>query len=227
MTLINRFFTNKRILIFVFICFTTILSIPLYVKHKARHNIFANVKNVSNAEFAIVLGAGIMRNGTPGTYLQKRLDDALILYSNKKVEKILLTGDNGSVSHDEISVMNNYLTINGIPQDKIFADYAGFDTYSSMERADKIFEISDAIIVSQYYHLPRTLYIARNKGINATGFVTNSQYGRRAYKFREWFATVKSVFDCLINRKSKFYGKKVNTNGKSNVLLKQLLRAHR
>lgn len=222
MPLLNRFFTKKRILIFVFLCFTTILSIPLYIKYKARHNIFANVKNVSNAEFAIVLGAGIRSNGTPGTYLQKRLDDALILYFNKKIEKILLTGDNGSVSHDEISVMNNYLTINGIPQDIIFADYAGFDTYSSMERADKIFDISDAIIVSQYYHLPRTIYIARNKGINAIGFVTNSQYGRRAYKVREWFATVKSVFDCFINRKPKFYGKKVNTNGKSNVELKQL-----
>ena len=84
MPLLNRFFTKKRILIFVFLCFTTILSIPLYIKYKARHNIFANVKNVSNAEFAIVLGAGIRSNGTPGTYLQKRLDDALILYFNKK-----------------------------------------------------------------------------------------------------------------------------------------------
>lgn len=67
----------------------------------------------------------------------------------------------------------------------------------------------------------------RNKGINAIGFVTNSQYGIRAYKVREWFATVKSVFDCFINRKSKFYGKKVNTNGKLNIELKQLERVNR
>jgi SanA protein len=222
MDLQNRFFTKKSTLIFAFLCFAAILSIPLYVKYKARHKIFTNVQNVEAKYFAIVLGAGIKGNRTPGTYLQKRLDDALILYYNNKVEKILLTGDNGNVSHDEISVMNNYLTINGIPQHKIFADYAGFDTYSSIERADKIFDISDAIIVSQYYHLPRAMYIARNKGINVTGFVTSSQYGRRAYKVREWFATVKSVFDCFVNRKSKFYGKKVNINGKSNVELKQL-----
>ena len=43
--------------------------------------------NVEAKDFAIVLGAGIKNNGTPGTYLRKRLDDALILYSNKKVKK--------------------------------------------------------------------------------------------------------------------------------------------
>ena len=101
MTLLNRFFTKKRKLILVFLWFTTIFSISVYVRHKARHNIFANIKNVSNAEFAIVLGDGIRSIGTLWTYLQKRLDDALILYSNKKSEKILLTGDNENVSHDE------------------------------------------------------------------------------------------------------------------------------
>lgn len=222
MNFLKKYRLLKRVIVLTTLLALLMLSTPIYVKYLSRHKVFTNLQNVEAKDFAIVLGAGIKNNGTPGTYLRKRLDDALILYSTKKVKKILLTGDNGNVSHDEISVMNNYLTINGIPQDKIFADYAGFDTYSSMERADKIFDISDAIIVSQYYHLPRSIYIARNKGINAIGFVTNSQYGRRVYKVREWFATVKSVFDCFINRKSKFYGKKVNTNGKSNVELKQL-----
>ena len=44
--------------------------------------------------------------------------------------------------------MNNYLVKNGIPQNIIFGDYAGFDTYSTMERAAKLFDIENAIIVS-------------------------------------------------------------------------------
>ena len=75
--------------------------------------------------------------------------------------------------------MNNYLIAKGIPQDSIFADYAGFDTYSSMERAVKIFQIKEAIIVSQYYHLPRTLFIANQKGIHALGYTSDKNYGRR------------------------------------------------
>lgn len=201
-------FSRKRIALFVLFCFLSTLAIPLYVKYKARHSIYANVHNVENAEFAIVLGAAIKRNNQPGGYLKARLDDALTLYNAGKVSKILVTGDNGENAHDEVSVMNNYLVKNGIPQNKIFADNADFDTYSSMERAGKIFGIEHAIIVSQGFHLPRTLYIARQKGMDATGYAAKQSYGKRKYFVREYFATIKSFFDCLRKRKSKYYGKK-------------------
>ncbi len=212
---------NKTILLLILIL-AFLLSIPFYVKYKSRGKIFTNVENIASKDFALVLGAGIKPDGTPGPYLRKRLDDAYFLYENNKIKKILLTGDNGYNQHDEISVMNNYLISKGVPQNIIFADYAGFDTYSSMERADKIFGITNAIIVSQNYHLPRSLYIAENKGIDAVCFSSNSSYGRKIFKVREWFATVKAVIDCLRNRKAKFYGDKVDTNGNSNVELKQL-----
>jgi SanA protein len=199
-----------------------VASIPFYVKYKVRYKIYVNVENVEAKEFAIVLGAGIKKNGTPGSYLSQRLNAVLKLYEAKKIKKILLTGDNGAAKHDEISVMNNYLIKHGVPQNIIFADYAGFDTYSSMERADKIFGLKEAIIVSQGYHLPRSIYIAQNKGIDALGFTSQSSYGKKRYLMREWAATIKSFFDCIYNRNAKFYGKKVNTSGKSNVVLKQL-----
>lgn len=91
-----------------------------------------------------------------------------------------------------------------------------------MERADKVFDIKNAIIVSQGFHLPRALYIAREKGIDATGYARMQALGRRRYFIREYFATIKSFFDCAINRKSKYYGKKENTNGKSNIKIEQL-----
>ena len=118
--------------------------------------------------------------------------------------------------------MNNYLVKNGVPQDIIFGDYAGFDTYSTMERADKIFDIKSAIIVSQGFHLPRAIYIAREKGIDATGYATKQSFGKRRYFIREHFATIKSFFDCIINRKSKYYGNKENTDGNSNIKIEQL-----
>lgn len=118
--------------------------------------------------------------------------------------------------------MNNYLVRTGIPQDAIFGDYAGFDTYSSMERAVKIFAIRDAIIVSQGFHLPRSVYIARFKGIDAIGYSTKVSYGKRKYFVREWAASIKSFLDCITNRNAKFYGNKVNTKGSSNIKKEQL-----
>lgn len=218
----DRFKVIKRIILLSVIVGSLILSIPLFVKYSVRNKIFSNVNNVEEREFAIVLGAGIKSNGTPGSYLAQRLNGALKLYFSGKVKRILLTGDNSNKHYDEISVMNNYLVKKGVPQNVIFADYAGFDTYTSMERADKIFNIKEAIIVSQGFHLPRSVYVARFKGIDAVGFTTNSNYGERRYFKREWAATIKSYFDCIYNRKAKFYGKKVRTNRKSNVRQEQL-----
>lgn len=62
-----KVFTKRRILITVGLCLLLLLSIPFYVKYKARHKVFANVENVKNKEFAIVLGAAIINNNEPGT----------------------------------------------------------------------------------------------------------------------------------------------------------------
>ncbi len=217
-----KVFTKRRILIIIGLCLLLLLSIPFYVKYKARHKVFANVENVKNKEFAIVLGAAIRNNNEPGKFLRFRLDDAITLYRTGKIKKILISGDNGEDAHDEISVMNNYLVENGVPQDIIFGDYAGFDTYSTMERADKVFDIKSAIIVSQGFHLPRAIYIGKEKGIDATGYSTKQSFGKRRYFIREHFATIKSFFDCIINRKAKYYGNKENTNRKTNIKTEQL-----
>ena len=214
--------TKKRILIFVGLVLLSILSIPFYVRYQARNEVFANIENVKPKEFAIVLGAAIINNNRPGNYLKFRLDDVISLYKSGKIKKILISGDNGEDAHDEISVMNRYLLENGVPQDIIFGDYAGFDTYSSMERADKVFDIKSAIIVSQGFHLPRAIYIAREKGIDATGYATKQSLGKRRYFIREHFAIIKSIFDCIIHRKAKYYGNKESTKGKTNIIIEQL-----
>jgi SanA protein len=218
----KKIFSKLRILICLSLCLMAILLIPFYVKYKARNKIFSKIENIKKHDFAIVLGAAIIDNKVPGNYLKNRLDDAITLYKNEKIKKILISGDNGEAAHDEISVMNNYLIKNGIPQDNIFGDYAGFDTYSSIERADKIFEIKNTIIISQGFHLARAIYIANQKGIKATGYSTKQSFGKRRYFLREYFATIKSFFDCIINRKSKYYGSKINTKGKTNIKTEQL-----
>lgn len=90
------------------------------------------------------------------------------------------------------------------------------------KEADKVFDIISAIIVSQGFHLPRAIYIAREKGIDATGYATKQSLGKRRYFLREHLAAIKSFFDCIINRKAKYYGNKENTDGKSNIIIEQL-----
>ena len=218
---------NRKKIILKLFAFAVIMAIilsiiPIYIHYKVRDQIFTKADNVPAKEFAIVLGAAIQDNGEPGLFLKHRLEDALTLYKTAKVKKILLSGDNGAAAYDEISVMNNYLVNRGVPQNVIFGDYAGFDTYSTMERADKIFDVKHAVVTTQAFHLPRSLYLAGEKNIDAVGFSSRPAYGKKQYFLRESAATVKSFFDCLRNREAKFYGEKQNTNSGSNINLKQL-----
>jgi SanA protein len=201
----------------IFICFVAVVIINVIIKKQTNSNLYNNVTSVPPKTFAIVLGAGISQTGKPSSYLQLRLNDAIQLYQAKKIQKILLTGDNSRSNYNEIGVMYNYLVAHGVPPKIIYGDFAGFDTYNSFERASSIFNIKDAIIVSQQFHIPRCLYIAQQKNITAVAFASNTNFGSNTYLLRESLATAKSVIDCLLNRKAKFYGNTVNTNLPSNI----------
>lgn len=206
----------RRIIVITGILMIIILAVPVYVKYSVGRSIFQKSVNLPHKEFAIVLGAGVKKNGKPGCFLKQRLDDSVYLYNKGIIKKVLVSGDNGEKSYDEISAMNQYLLNAGIPQNKIFGDYAGFDTYSTMSRASKVFGIKDAVIVTQKFHLIRSVYLAQQKGIKAVGYSSSSK-GQRQYFTREWFATIKSFFDCVIDRKPKFLGKKVSTDNQTNI----------
>ena len=209
-------FKYWRIVLVPGIILILFLATPVYVKYSVRGSIFQKSVNLPHKEFAIILGAGVKKNGKPGSFLKQRLDDSVDLYNKGIIKKVLVSGDNGEKSYDEISAMNQYLVNAGIPQNKIFGDYAGFDTYSTMSRARKVFGVKDAVIVTQKFHLNRSVYLAQQKGIKAVGYSSSSK-GQRKYFAREWFATIKSFFDCVIARKPKFLGKKVNTSGLTNI----------
>ena len=106
----------------------------------------------------------------------------------------------------------------GIPEEDIFLDHAGFDTYSSVVRAEKVFKVKDMIIVSQEFHLPRAIYIARKKGQTAYGYISdNHKYpGMLNMKIRECLANVKAFFSIQFNINPYFLGPEIPITGASN-----------
>lgn len=124
---------------------------------------------VPQRDVALVLGAGVLPDGQPTDYLRARLDLGYQLYQSGKVRAILVSGDNGEIHYNEPEVMRNYLIAKGIPARKVVADYAGFDTYASCVRAQKVFGTTSLTVVTQSYHLPRALTICRQLGLDAVG----------------------------------------------------------
>ena len=174
--------------------------------------VYDSIEKVPHAQVAIVLGASVM-NGKPSPILADRANAAIALYNAGKVGKILVTGDNGALSHDEVSPVRKYLLDAGIPSQDIFLDHAGFDTYSSMYRAVAVFEAQSAIIVTQDFHLPRALWIARHLGLTAYG-ITAAGGTNSAYNYvREIPASFKALFEVWTRREPKYLGQTFPLSG--------------
>jgi SanA protein len=154
----------------------------------------------------IILGASILPNGDLSLVLKDRVDTAIQLYVEGKVGNILVTGDDGTLAHNEVRPIRKYLLANGVPDKAIFLDHAGFDTYSSMYRARDIFKVDSVVVVTQSFHLPRALFIARKLGIDAYGVSADRHQYMFKNSVREVFADVKAVLDILIHRKPKYLG---------------------
>jgi len=194
-----------------------IISVNYYVKSSTKKNIYYSIKKFPKNDVGIIFGAGI--NGDqPSKYLKDRLDAGIALYKANRINKILLSGDNGRDEYDELTVMKNYCFKHGVDTTKIFIDYAGFDTYSTMYRAKHIFNIKKATLISQEYHLNRAIYIGQKLGIKSVGYsANNGEYlGYKYVTFREYGSVFKSFFDVLRNREPRFLGNPIDINGVAN-----------
>lgn len=181
-----------------------VINIGIYVVTKAY--IYNDATKASGAEVALIPGAAILQGGTLSPIFMDRANSAITLYEAKKVSKILVSGDNSTVSHNEVNPVRLYLLSKGIPDQDIFLDHAGFDTYSTMYRARAIFGVSSVLITSQSFHLPRAVFIARRLGLQAYG--VNADVGTMLFQnyLREVFANEKAVFDLLFHTKPKYLG---------------------
>ncbi|HMX24496.1 MAG TPA: ElyC/SanA/YdcF family protein [Blastocatellia bacterium] len=118
---------------------------------------------------AIVFGASVYGNGDLSPILEDRVDTAIELYRARKVDRILVSGDNRHASYNEPKAMQDYLITHAVAAKDVIVDYGGRSTYETCLRAKDIFGLERAVLVSQGYHLPRALYIANQLGLDAVG----------------------------------------------------------
>ena len=206
------------ILIFVVVMFIGVIGANLYVKYSTKNDIMdCNVK-CGGADCIIVLGAGIWGD-EPSPMLADRLNKAIDLYKEGVAPKIIMTGDHGKKYYNEVKVMKNFAIDRGVPSEDIFMDHAGFSTYDSLYRARDVFGAKRVVIVSQEYHLYRSLYIAKKLGMEAVGVPTvhRNYAGDNIREIREVVARFKDFVKCIFLPKPKFLGEKIPLNQSGDV----------
>lgn len=176
-----------------------------YVAQSTSGYRYADIAGAPHAPVAIVFGAGVRQDGTLSPMLADRVTTAVQLYQAGTIQKILMTGDNSRVDYDEVTAMRRYAVARGVPVGDITLDYAGFSTYDSCYRAQAIFGVTRALLVTQGYHLPRAVYTCRQLGLDAEGVGTPDwqRYPPRImgpYVAREALAILKGLWQLHITR---------------------------
>ena len=148
---------------------------------------------------AVVFGAGLRRDGSPTAILRDRVETAVRLYKDGKVQKILMSGDNRFLEYNEPGSMKEYAISLGVPEQDIVLDYAGRRTYDSCYRAKAIFGLQSALLVTQEFHLPRAIYTCTNLGMDVKGIPATGRSYRQSsilfWNLREIPATIVSLWE--------------------------------
>lgn len=193
----RRVFT--RILSLLFILAVIIFGVPVLITQIFARSRIYTVEQSPSAPVALVFGAGLNFDGTPTVVLQDRVATAAELYTQGKVQKLLMSGDNRFLDYNEPGAMYNYALALGIPAEDIVMDFGGRRTYDSCYRASAIFGVQEAILVTQRYHLPRALFLCNRLGIRANGVAADKVfYTTRSFlvwRAREVAATLVSFRD--------------------------------
>lgn len=193
------------VLLFIFLLFGTacFLGLNAVIKQETTSMIHSDIDSVPSSKTVIVLGASVFSDGKLSPILKDRVDAALELFKNNKVQQFLLSGDHKTDDYNEVGAMSQYLQARGVPEDKILLDHSGFDTYDSMYRSKAVFNIKDAVVVTQEFHLPRTLFIAKNLNLNYTGYTAkpSSYEVNHQLLSREKLANFKALWEVVIEQK--------------------------
>ncbi|GAA3520117.1 ElyC/SanA/YdcF family protein [Aquimarina addita] len=205
---------KKRILLILIFIMPAILvfTTNYSIEKNAENKTFSNSSEIKKNKVGLVLGTSkFLKNGSINLYFKYRINATFELYKEGKIDFVLVSGDNGNKNYDEPTDFKNELIKKGIPENRIFLDYAGFRTLDSVVRAKEIFGQISITIISQKFHNERAIYLAEKNGISAIGFNARDLSGKYGIKtrIREYFARTKVFLDLMFGVEPKFLGNKI------------------
>lgn len=183
-----------------------------WIQWLAKDNVYT-VQSVPGSPVALVLGAGLWRDGRPTPVLHDRVATAVDLYKSGRVKKLLMSGDNRFADYNEPAAMRQLALELGVPGEDIVLDYAGRRTYDSCYRARNIFDVTTLVVVTQRFHLDRALYLCNALGAEAVGVAADRRDYRpgseRFWELREVAATVRAWLDVNFFKPQPVLGDKI------------------
>jgi SanA protein len=170
-----------------------------YVLGVTRDRRIASIAEAPARPYAIVLGNRVFPGNEPCAELEDRLIAARDLYLAGRAPRIIVSGAVGpDPDYDEPAVMAAWLEARGVPAAAIVRDAGGYRTAASMADAAALGARS-LLVVTQPYHLPRSLYLAGHAGIDAIGVPAPAHWWSPMHRLvREPLARAEAVLEVFL-----------------------------
>ncbi|MBL0349008.1 MAG: YdcF family protein [Elusimicrobia bacterium] len=152
------------------------------------------------ADLIVVLGNTVQPDGTPSPRLKARLDRAAELFRTTNAPLILVSGGVGKEGFNESAVMADYLATKGIPAAALLRDPGGINTRATAQNTAIVLQNrhrDSALVVSQYFHVARSVWPLRQAGVRRVGHAHAFYYEWRDFYSisREIIALLATAFD--------------------------------
>ena len=202
----------KRLALTIGILIVSCIALMVICNHivvnNAKGKVFSDFDSIKHYKVGLLLGT------TPQARFDRitnyffiyRIDAAEQLYKARKIEKILISGDENSLDGvNEPECMRDSLVARGVPASAIILDGKGYRTICSVVNANKVFGLKSFTIISQKFHNERAIYQAEHLGLdveNVQAYNAEDPKSRRAYltTIREYFARVKMFLDLMTTK---------------------------
>ncbi|MCM2132073.1 SanA/YdcF family protein [Larsenimonas rhizosphaerae] len=185
-------------------------ALNAWVILSTRDQIHTDILDCPPVPVGIVFGTSYgLRGGGANPHFHARMNTAAQLYRLGLVDHLLLSGDNRTRYYNEPRYMWRDLHRQKVPDSAMTLDFAGFSTFDTLVRAQQVFKVDQALLVTQSWHLPRALFIADQLGMNVQGCVAHADAPRLDVEMRarEWLARAATVGDLYLwHRRPHFLG---------------------
>lgn len=206
----------KRVLIIGVGCSVVVAGLlgglRIWTERRSSERVYTRIEDVPPRPVALVLGAGLWADGSLTPVLADRVATSVDLYRAGIVQKLLFSGDNRFVDYNEPHAMLEYALRLGVPREDIVLDYAGRRTYDSCYRARVIFGVEQVVVVTQRFHVARTLYLCDALGLDAVAILADRRdytLRRVTWETREYLALALAWWDVNVRRPVPVLGERI------------------
>ena len=168
--LLKLFSKLVRILIITCVLLFFIALPQLILILSTKPQIYAATGDIPAKEFGVLFGARVYEDEGLSDVVKERADATVLLYRQKKIKKIFVSGDNRH--NQEADNIAEYLVSQGIHSNIIWIDQYGIDTHDTCKHLEKN-GITDVMLITQNFHLPRAMQMCSNNVESLVGIQVN------------------------------------------------------